>query len=177
MTFADEFVAVPAARTFAAAGLDERVTRLAHDLGARDQPLQRAYGHVILGELLEQHHRTSDAIAEFSEAIKAADVWLARFDRGVAYVNAGRHAEAISELEACVKRRGEATALFLDDVPTYRYTAVLPYWLGPAQQGLGMTAAPASFEQFLRIRGQSQREPLAADARARASSLAPPARN
>ena len=67
-----------------------------------------------------------------------ADPWLARFDLGVFFVEAGRYAEALSELELCEKRKGEATALFLDDIPTYRYLAPLPYWLGRAQEGMGM---------------------------------------
>ena len=171
----DEFVAVPASRVLAVAKQDERVTRMARDLGAKGQPLQRAYGHVIAGELALSRGRANEAIGAFSEAIKAADVWLARFNRGVAYVEAGRHAEAISELEICAKRRGEAAALFLDDLPTYRYIAVLPYWLGRAQQGLGMTAAAlGSFEQYLRIKAaaDSEHNPLLADARNRKAALA-----
>jgi hypothetical protein len=50
----------------------------------------------------------------------------------------------------CEKRRGEATALFLNDLPTWRYMATLPYWLGRAQEGLGMTdAATTNFQKFL----------------------------
>jgi tetratricopeptide (TPR) repeat protein len=171
----DEFVAVPATRVFAAASQGDRAARLARDLMARGQPLQRSYASIITGEQALRRGSTGDAIAAFSEALKAADVWLARFDRGVAYVEAGRHAEAISELDICVKRRGEATALFLDDLPTYRYMAVLPYWLGRAQEGLGITAAArASFEQFLRIKSASEPDPLVTDARARATALATP---
>ena len=171
----DEFVAVPAARVFAAAKLDDRVARLGKDLATKGQPLHRAYGHIIAGELAMSRGRATEAIAVFSDAIKAADVWLARFNRGVAYVEAGRFAEAISELEICAKRRGEVSAVFLDDLPTYRYIAVLPYWLGRAQEGLGMTtAALGSFEQYLRIKAaaDSEHNPLLADARNRKAALA-----
>ena len=79
---------------------------------------------------------------------------------------------ALSDLELCLKRRGEATALFLDDVPTWRYMAVLPYWHGRAQQGLGMAeAARQSFEQFLRLESSSTPTPLLVDARTRAAAL------
>ena len=43
--------------------------------------------------------------------------------------------EAVSELGACEKRRGEATALFFDDKPTVHYLGTLPYWIGRAQEG------------------------------------------
>ena len=50
----------------------------------------------------------------------------------------------------CEQRRGEATAIFLNDLPTWRYMAALPYWLGRAQQELGMAdAATSSFQGFL----------------------------
>jgi len=66
------------------------------------------------------------------KARQLADVWLGRFDAGVAYVQAGHFAEALLELELCEKRWGEATALFFDDVPTYGYHAPLSYWIGRA---------------------------------------------
>jgi serine/threonine protein kinase/tetratricopeptide (TPR) repeat protein len=168
----DESVLVPAARLLGAARQDRRAVQLSLRLDERTQPVPRAYARIIAGEVAMRQRHYSDAINEFSTAVKAADLWLARFDLGVAYVEAGRYAEAISELDGCVKRRGEATALFFDDVPTYRYAAVLPYWLGRAQQGLGMGGAAASFEQFLRIRAGATTDPLVVDARKRLDSLA-----
>ena len=50
-------------------------------------------------------------------------------------------------------RRGEASALFLDDISTFRYVAPVNYWLGVAQQELFMSdAATTSFETFLQLR-------------------------
>jgi len=63
-------------------------------------------------------------------------------------------------------RQGEATAIFFDEFPTYRYVATLPYWLGRAQAGLGMTdAATENFNLFLSQRAAD--DPLANDARQR----------
>ena len=67
---------------------------------------------MISGELALRRGHTSQAIAAFSAGIKVADIWLARFGRGVAFVEAERYAEALPDLELCLKRRGEATALF-----------------------------------------------------------------
>ena len=91
-----------------------------------------------------------------------------RFDLGVAYVEAGLYAQAPSEFEICQTRRGEATAIFLDDLPTFRYLAPLPYWLGRAKEGLGMKPAAAEhYRAFLALRPEGLRDPLAADARKR----------
>jgi tetratricopeptide (TPR) repeat protein len=167
----DEALLVPAARLFAAAGRESELAAFVARLQERAQPLPRAYAHIISGELALVQRRFSDAIREFSAALKEADLWLARFDLGVAYVEAGRFAEAISELEKAQRRRGEATALFFDDLPTYRYLAVLPYWLGRAQEGLKSPAAAASYEQFLKIRGSAAADPLVEEARQRLQRL------
>jgi tetratricopeptide (TPR) repeat protein len=175
---ADEHVAVPAAHLLGAARQEARALQLSRRLAERTQPVSRAYAGVIAGEIALQQRRHADAITELSSAVKTADLWLARLYLGVAYVEAGRYAEAISEFDACEKRRGEATSLFFDDIPTYRYAAVLPYWVGRAQQGLGMGGAAASFEKYLRLRARAERDPLAPDARNRLSALntAAPAR-
>jgi hypothetical protein len=102
------------------------------------------------------------------QARALADLWLGRFDLGVAYVQANAFAEAITEFEACQKRRGEATALFLDDRPTIRYLGPFSYWLGRAQEGLGQaTPAKASYEAFLSVRKDAAADPLVQDARRR----------
>jgi len=38
---------------------------------------------------------------------------------GRAYLDAGAFTEASAEFDVCLKRRGEATSIFLDDVPSY----------------------------------------------------------
>ena len=81
--------------------------------------------------------RPVEALDELKEAQRLADLWIVRYLMGVAYVEARAYAEALSELELCEKRRGEATAVFLDDVPSYRYMVPLSYWLGRAHDGLG----------------------------------------
>ena len=87
---------------------------------------------------------------------------------GMTNVEAGRHLLAQPDLELCLKRRGEATAVFLDDVPSFRYLAPLNYWLGRAQEGQqNTTAAVDSYRAFLAIRAADSPDPLAADARKR----------
>ena len=63
------------------------------------------------------------------------------------------------------QRRGQAAAIFLDDVPTFRYAAPLQYWLARAQEGLGMREpALANYKAYLALRQGASSDPLAADA-------------
>ncbi|MGD8895747.1 MAG: hypothetical protein PVJ73_06910, partial [Acidobacteriota bacterium] len=72
----------------------------------------------------------------------------------------------------CERRRGEASAIFLDDIPTFRYLAPLPYWLGRAQEGMGMrAAAKQSYDRYLTLRPAASGDPLAADAHERREGL------
>jgi tetratricopeptide (TPR) repeat protein len=93
-------------------------------------------------------------------------LWLIRFQLGQSYLAAEQYAEALDEFTIAEARRGEASALFLDDMPTYRFLAELPYWIGRAQEGLNMRAAALeSYQAFLDR--WSDTGPLASDARKR----------
>ncbi len=63
-------------------------------------------------------------------------------------------------------RQGEASSVFLDDLPTYRYMATIPYWLGRAQEELGMKdVAVENYTAFIARRPNG--DSLADDARQR----------
>jgi tetratricopeptide (TPR) repeat protein len=136
-------------------------------LGKELQPQSRAYGLMIEGILLGQDGDHIAALDKLGDAMKMADMWLIRYQLGRAYLNAGFFAEADHEFRICAEdRNGEATAIFLDDVPTYRYLAELPYWRGRAEEGLGMTAASAEhYREFLLLRPNGG--PLTKDAKNR----------
>ena len=87
--------------------------------------------------------------------------------RGLAYLQAGAFPEAHSELDACMKRRGEATCAFLDDMPSCWRIAPLFYYLGRAQEGLGSSGAADSYRRFVGLRVQAEDDPLVLDARQR----------
>ncbi len=165
---------VPAARVLLRAGKVAEARALAAELEGQLQKQNRAYGKIVLAEIALEEKKPAEAVDLLTQARGLADLWLGRFDLGVAYVQADplQHgAEAITELEACQKRRGEATALFFDDRPTVRYLATLPYWLGRAQEGLGQAApAKASYQAFLSLRKDAAADPLVQDARRRLTS-------
>ena len=63
--------------------------------------------------------------------------------------------------------------MFLDDVPSFRYQAPLPYWMARAQEGINK-ASPAvadNYRKFLTLRPEGTGDPLAADARKRLAAL------
>jgi tetratricopeptide (TPR) repeat protein len=157
-----------AARILIAAGRRPQAAKLASELNARLPMQSRAYGRIVDGWIALDSGTLTDAVMAFLDSRKLADFWLGRFALGVAYVTAGSHAEALAELDVAERRRGEATAVFLDDVPTVRYLTTLPYWLARAQEGLGQSAtAAANYQRFLSRRGDASKDPLAADARKR----------
>ena len=156
-----------AGRIYLEAGQFAAAQPLASQLAARLDPDGQAYAKLLEGE---SHLRRGDArraVALFEEAQKFADTWIGRFDLGRAYIEMGAFAEADSELEKCVKRRGEGSALFLDDVPTFRAIPQVYYYLGRAQEGLKSPAAVASYKSFLEIKAQGDEQGVVADARRR----------
>jgi tetratricopeptide (TPR) repeat protein len=166
-----ESIVVPAARVLLASGRRADALGIAAELGKRLNPRARAYGKVIESEAALQEGRTLEAVEAARAALKLADLWLVRYALGVAYVQAGAYAEALSELEACDKRRGEATSVFLNDVPSWRYMAPLTYWLGRAREGVGLkTQALENYRAYVALRPSTLKEPLAEDARRRIGS-------
>ncbi len=139
---------------------------LAAELEGQLQKQNRAYGKILLAEIALDEKKITEAVDQLGKAKELADLWLGHFDLGVAYVQAGGWAEAQPEFEACLKRRGEATALFFDERPTIRYLATLPYWMGVAEEGMKVATAKDRFKAFLDLR-QDAADPLVVDARKR----------
>jgi len=165
-TVSTDATLVPAALVYLAAEAGDKATQVAATLAERLSPQSRAYAAMLEGLLAMQSGDTMGAIDKLTKAIDIADLWLIRFHRGRAYFEGGFFVEALDEFTAAANRHGEATAVFLDDLPTYRYVSTLPYWQGRAQAELGMTGdAAASLEKFIVRRPAGG--PLADDARQR----------
>ena len=132
----------------------------------------QAYGKLVRSEsaLAQGHARVAVDFAR--DAGKLANTWLGHVTLGRAYLELEAFPEAYSELEAALKRQGEATAIFLDDVPTYRYFAPVHYYLGRAQEGLKSPAAAQSYKTFLTLKkGTDPSDALVTDARNRLTKL------
>jgi hypothetical protein len=93
---------------------------------------------------------------------------------GFASLEAGAFTEAYTEFDLCLKRRGEATSVFMNDLPSYRYFPQVYYYLGRAQEGLKSPAAKESYQAFLKIKEKSMGDPLVEDAKRRLAGLKTP---
>jgi hypothetical protein len=102
------------------------------------------------------------------EAQKLLDTWIGRFELGRAFIAGEAFTEADSEFDACLRRKGEATALFLDVYPTFAFFPPAQYYIGVAQKGLGSPAAAESFQAFLKVKANSSGDPLVAEAKKKA---------
>jgi tetratricopeptide (TPR) repeat protein len=173
-----ESTLVPAARVLIQAGRETQALDIARDLENMLQRQTTAYAFLIRGEVELRKGRFLPAIEAFREAQKRYDSWLSRYLLGRAYVEAGAShaAEAIAELEECLKRHGETTDLFVYDMPTLRYLPPLYYWLARAQQDLGdAESARTNYGRFLDFRRDADADTaLVADAARRLKSLGRP---
>jgi len=162
-------VQIPAANLFIAADIPDPAARIGEALSKRPfEPRSKAYGQLIAGQLARAQGRPDAAVQHFLQATKLADLWLVRFNPGLAYLESHAYAEALAEFDTCAKRRGEASAVFLDDVPSIRYLATLPYWTARAQEGFGLVPqAQENYRKFLSIRTKDSPDPLVKDARKR----------
>jgi tetratricopeptide (TPR) repeat protein len=160
-----ENVLYPAALVYLGLGNENRAMALADELGGRLETEPQAYGLLVRGEVLLKRHDPRGAVKAFEMARVVADTWLGRVALGRAYLAAGAFMEAHTELETAAKRRGEATAAFLDEVPTYRLFPPVYFDLGRANLGLKDPAAADSLKTFLALRESADGDPLVAEAR------------
>ncbi len=156
-----------AARDYIALGETAKAQELATGLSSEFQLEPQAYGKLIEGEIALKNGDSHGAVRLFTEANNILDTWIGRFDLGRAYLDAGAFTEADSEFDRCLKRRGEAVALFLDEVPTYGYFPPVYYYQGRVREGLKSSTFAESYQKYLSIRGQAGEDPLVADVRRR----------
>jgi tetratricopeptide (TPR) repeat protein/predicted Ser/Thr protein kinase len=164
----EEMVLFGAGSLFAAAGDDKRALATAAELDRRLAAEPQMFAALVRGEVERKRHNLREAIGHIREAAKQADSWLGRFALGRVYLEGAAFTEANAEFEACVKRRGEATDLFLDAVPTYRLYAPVSYYLGRTYEGLKSPEAAESYKTFLETQAKADAgDPLVEDARKR----------
>jgi tetratricopeptide (TPR) repeat protein len=166
----DDSVMVTTARLQIAAGRLEPARAIAEELGKRRPAQSRALGKLIEAELAMNAKQYPAAIDALNAAGQLANLWLVRYARGLVNFQGGDYQAALSDFEECQRRRGEATAVFLDDFPTFRYYAPVPYWLGRAREARGLDPR-TQYEEFLAIRGAAARDPLVIDAQRRLAAL------
>jgi tetratricopeptide (TPR) repeat protein len=160
-----------AARTFVETGNTNRAREEAKALASELEAEPQAYARIIDGEIALKAGDARGAVILLQEANKTFDTWIGHFDLGRAYLaTEGAETRADSEFDDCLKRRGEALSLFIDEEPTFGYLPLVYYYQGLGRQKIGTTGYRDSFKQYLSIRGNSTEDRLVKDVRARAGN-------
>jgi tetratricopeptide (TPR) repeat protein len=154
-----------AGRVFAEAGDAAQAKKMADSLAKETQVEPQAYGKIIEGKLALKQGDSRLAIKDITDANNLLDTWIGRFELGRAYLEAGQFTEADSEFDRCIKRRGEALELLMDNTPTYGLLPYVYYYQGRVRQGLKTPAFADSYRTYLSTRGQSTEDPLVAEVR------------
>jgi len=158
-----------AARIFVEAGVIDKAGPLAAVLSEELPAEPQAHGKIIEGLIALKIGNARAAIKTLTEANSLLDTWFGHFDLGRAYLAAGGFAQADSEFDRCIARRGEALSL-MDEGPTYGYFPFVYYYQGRVREQLGTTRFADSYREYLKIRAESQDDPLLPDVRRRAGS-------
>jgi tetratricopeptide (TPR) repeat protein len=144
-----------------------KAQKLAASLGSELQAEPQAYARIIEGKSALKRGDARQAIKDLTEANNLLDTWIGRFELGRVYLEAGQFVEADSEFDRCIKRRGEALELFLDNVATYGYFPPVYYYQGRVREGLKSPGFAESYRTYLSIRGQTGEDPLVPEVRRR----------
>ncbi len=157
-----------AARVFVESGALAKAKALSAALASELQDAPQAYAKIVDGQAALKQGDRRQAIAALTEANALLDTWLGHFELGRAYLEAGAFTQADAEFDRCLKRRGEALALFMDEEPTYGYFPPVYYYQGRVREGLNNERFAESYRSYLGIRGTSSEDPLLPDVRRRA---------
>ena len=158
------------ARIFLEAGDTAKARALVASLAAEPQAEPQAYGKIVDGEAALKSGDARQAIKTLLEANALFDTWMGHFDLGRAYLEDGQFLQADSEIDRCIRRRGEVLALFLDEEPTYGYLPPVYYYQGRVREGLNNKKFAESYRSYLTIRAQSKEDPLLPEVRRRAAA-------
>jgi tetratricopeptide (TPR) repeat protein len=166
----DPVIRYEAGRIYLAAGRAPRAKEIAAELEKSLSPETHAMGATLSGEIQLIAGDARAAIQTLQQSLKAADAWQARYLLGRAYLAGGMYTEADDEFDACMTRRGEATAVYLDDVPTWRLIAPVYYYRGVTRTEMKSSVGAAeAFKAFVQFKsgGEDDDSLLVTDARKR----------
>jgi tetratricopeptide (TPR) repeat protein/predicted Ser/Thr protein kinase len=156
-----------AARSYVDTGDLAKAQKLAMNLSSELTSEPQAYGKIVAGMIALKRKDANEAVKQITAANNLLDTWIGRFELGRAYMEAGAFTEADSEFDQCMKRRGEAIELFMDNVPTYAYFPPLYYYQGRVREGMKSEGFAEFYKTYLSIRGQSSEDPLVLEIRHR----------
>jgi tetratricopeptide (TPR) repeat protein len=144
----------------------DRALELARGLSSELQAEPRSYGKIIEGEIARHRGDTRAAIKSLTDAVMLLDTWIGHFMLGRANLDADAFVQADAEFDRCIRRRGEALALFLDEEPTAGFLPSVHFYQGRARQGMRAGGSVEAYRTYLSIRGGSTEDSLTTSARA-----------
>jgi len=156
-----------AGRTFIETGNITKARPIADNLAKELQAEPQAYAKILEGLMALKADDGRKAVADILEANKLFDTWIGHLELGRAYLAVDQSLQADSEFDTCLKRRGEALSLFLDEEPTLAFFPIVYYYQGLGRQKLGTQGFRESFRQYVALRGTSTDDPLLKDVRSR----------
>jgi hypothetical protein len=149
-----------AGRALLESGDTAKAQKVAASLASDQQLESQTYGKILDAMLDLRRGEKNAAIEKLTEANRQLDTWLGRFELGRAYLASGLFVEADSEFDRCIKRKGEAIELFMDNVPTIGYFPAVYYYQARARQEMKSPGFSDSFNTYLSLRGQAGEDPL-----------------
>jgi len=156
-----------AGQNFVAAGELTKAQKMATALASEATAEPQAYAKIIEGDLALKRGKAREAIKALTDANNLLDTWMGRFELARAYLEAGAFVEADAELDRCLKRRGEALELWLNNVVTYGYFPPVYYLQGRVREGLKNPGSAEPYRNYLSIRGNAGEDPLIPDIKRR----------
>ena len=154
-------------RIYAETGEIDKAQKLAASLASELQAEPRAYAKILEGKTALKQGDSRQAIKSITEAQNLLDTWIGRLELARAYLEAGLFIDADSELDRCIRRRGESLELFMDNVPTYAFFPPVYYLQGRVREGLKSTGFSESYATYVGIRGKAGEDPLLPEIRKR----------
>jgi tetratricopeptide (TPR) repeat protein len=152
-----------AGRTFIEAGRPERAQPLIAGLAAELQTEPQAYARLLEGNVALQAGDARQAIKLLGDGNAMLDTWIGSFDLGRAYLAASAFPQADSQFDRCLKRRGEAISLFLDEEATLSALAPVYYYQGRVREAMQNARFYESYRTYLALRGRSTEDRLVRD--------------
>jgi tetratricopeptide (TPR) repeat protein len=156
-----------AARVYVEAGDMSNARTLASGLSNEIRAEPQSYAKLIEGEIALKGGDPKAAVQSFIVANRLFDTWIGHFDLSRAYLEVPVLSQADAEFGICIRRRGEAIELFMDDVPTYGYFPVIYYYVGRVREELKAPDYKDLYRTYLDIRGKAGEDPLLPQVRRR----------
>ena len=152
-----------AARTFVETGDLAKVRPIIAELARELSAEARAYAGLLEGAVAIKNGDPRQAMTLVREANAKFDSWIGHFDLGRASLAAGAFIQADSAFDDCLKGRGAALSLFVDEEPTAAYLPSVYYYIGRVREEMKTAKFAESYQQYLALRGRSSDDPLVAD--------------